>query len=184
MFTCWPFFCGEAEVNRTIQLHLAATHFPECSAQEMRGLEIRWKQNLEKRRKEEEEVTCRRLLWCVCCGGQFSLISWDGYGSPIIQKTVFRVNINLPAILITREPRYQGFDRRMCMMSGAKKVTSADASIAWRLIMPNLGWFDLASWQTTLQRSQTSRNSKTLPVLVKCCLILFGIDWVTIYIFK
>ena len=121
---------------------------------------------------------------CVCCGGQFSLISWDGYGSPIIQKTVFRVNINLPAILITREPRYQGFDRRMCMMSGAKKVTSADASIAWRLIMPNLGWFDLASWQTTLQRSQTSRNSKTLPVLVKCCLILFGIDWVTIYIFK
>ena len=53
-------------MNRTIQLHLAATHFPECSAQEMRGLEIRWKQNLEKRRKEEEEVTCRRLLWCVC----------------------------------------------------------------------------------------------------------------------
>ena len=49
-------FCRDAEVHRPIP-------FPDFSAQEMRGLEIRWKQNLEKRRREEEEVTGRRLLW-------------------------------------------------------------------------------------------------------------------------
>ena len=129
MFTCWPFFGGDAEVNRTIQLHLAATHFPECSAQEMRGLEIRWKQNLEKRHKEEEEVTCQSLLWGVCVLRRSISLDFDGYGSPIIQKTVFWVNINLPAMLITREPRYQGFDKRRCV--NCLEVNHAKSWLVW-----------------------------------------------------
>ena len=176
MFTCWPFFLrrcwSEQNDTATLSSYTFSRVFSSGNARARDPLEAELREASQRGgRSHLSEVA----VGCVCCGGQFHHWFHEMAMDHQLKKTVFRVmNINLPAILITREPRYQGFDSQMCMISGTKKVTSADTSIAWRLIMPNLGWFDLASWQTTLQRSQTSPRT---PTRLEVCHPWFASVW-------
>ena len=134
----------------------AATHFPDFSVQEMRGLEIRWKQNLEKRRKEEEEVTCFSG-GCGCFGWKCPLISHQ-----TASYFDWRPGKRGPRVWTVRYGVW-----------GKQIVTSSGASNAWRVILPNLGWLDFTEDNSKAESDKTHGTPRVFDV-VWYCLALIG----------